>query len=202
MNTKIKINLSVEYNRTCYIQYYSEVGQFDLGDSNSVRTNLLDNNSSILFDQLSNTTKNLPSISIVSNDKVLVIYGKQYGMCFTLGIMDYSNYTKSFITNGDYYHEYMVDDVKFVSILSKNLQQTLIDSCIALYLTAYGKAPEEIYIKVSSKKEYPTKLIFEEPDDLIKYKKIENHITIDLKRTMFVSCFEKDVVEPHQGVLM
>ena len=99
-------------------------------------------------------------------------------MCFTLGINDYSDYTKISKERGEYVHEFTIDDTKYVSVLNKQYEQSLIDTCFKAYQLAYGKHPKEIYIKVSSKEEVPSKLFNYSPEegDIVRYKKIVNPV--------------------------
>ena len=168
----IPILLHDEYAPRCYVQYYSKLETMDLGEITQ-----LTQNPKRLLSHITPIITNTTSYILFNNKtNTICVYSINGGLCFSLGINDYSYYSNKFKETGDYVYNYTINDDTYLSILNKKVLQGLIKTCFKSYQEKYGQDPQEIYIKVSSKKEYYTKLFNYTPDEdeVFKYKKIEN----------------------------
>ena len=177
MNTTkstVKLSLAKEYNQNCYIQYFSAIGQRPLGTIQELKKNpdTLDI-PTLIGSELQDLPSDTPHFLLNMSSGLLLVYGIKGGICATFGLEDYSQYTKQFKDNGDFTYEYTTD-CTYMCVLNKRIYQTLTDFCIDLYRTRYNKDPVNIYIKVSSKPEFPSKITNQIPDDINKYKLTEN----------------------------
>ena len=97
-------------------------------------------------------SKEIPYITITTPKNYLLLHAEKYGLCVCFNINDYSQYTQKFIENNDYVHQYKSEGKIYISILSKKIQQLLVNTAINLFNQAFNKDPANIYIKVTSKK--------------------------------------------------
>ena len=177
--TDLNFRINYKENNTddIYIQYVSEMRVVTLSSIMNKTEN--DNKKEVDMSKLSKirlqkslTDIKNPKINIDCMGTPTLLIGKRGALNITLGIKDYGDYIREYIDRGDYIHYFNHRGLEYVSILNRDVAKALIDICIDSFFDKFNRHPNNIYIKIISKKGFSNIITNYQPNDNHRYKLI------------------------------
>lgn len=167
----------------CYLDLYSEVETIVRPEPKD-ETELTAYQESVVQLMIDREDKGQVHLMIRTASAVQLLFGKQGGMCLTMGISDYSDFTTSHLGLGNLVHTYQDGDDTYLTLVHRNIAKQLKGVAEKIFDMNLEYPPSSVYLRISSKSGAKSLITNQTPSqsDMVKYinlKDVESVTTND-----------------------
>jgi hypothetical protein len=134
----------------CYLDWYSKAEQV-VQPIPSDRSKLEEFQEEVIQLITSREQQEQPHLMIRNPEAVQLIFGTRGGICLTMGISDYSDFTQGHVELGHLVHEFQDGPDTYLTLVHRTMAKQLKGVAERIFEINYGRLPTDVFLRITSK---------------------------------------------------